>query len=63
MTYDLYAEREGTRYLVARDVTRVQAAELADRDEDWPEGHDAVIAGTDGEFFYVGVEGWEPLAS
>jgi hypothetical protein len=56
--YTLFAEREGSRFVVARNVTRAQAAELADRDVDWPEGHDAVIVGADGEFFYT--DDWEP---
>lgn len=56
--YTLFADRDGARSLVARNVTRTQAAELADRD-DWPEGHDALIAGADGEFYLA--DEWEPL--
>tara|TARA_B100000678_G_scaffold243468_1_gene215108 strand:- start:130 stop:315 length:186 start_codon:yes stop_codon:yes gene_type:complete len=58
--YTLFAEREGSRFIVARDVTRAQAAELAECDETWPEGHDAVIAGADGEFYLA--DEWEPLS-
>ena len=62
LEYTLFAERDGSRFVVARRVTRAQAAELANRDEDWPEGHDAVIVGADGEFCYIDGEEWEPLA-
>lgn len=57
--YTLFADRDGSRFIVARDVTRAQAAELAECDETWPEGHDAVIAGLDGEFYLA--DNWEPM--
>ena len=59
LEYTLFAEREGSRFIVARGVTRTQAAALAECDETWPEGHDAVIAGADGEFYLA--DEWEPL--
>ena len=59
LEYTLFAERDGSRFVVAHNVTRAQAAELADRDEDWPEGHEAVIVGADGEFYLA--DEWEPI--
>lgn len=61
-TYDLFAERDGERRLVASSLVLNDAAALVEgmeMDGSWPEGFDAVALGPVGTPPLMYVDGWE----